>query len=296
MKAQVLVIEPELDAALLQIKVEGVKPGQPTGLDLPYFNIAEESKRPLAGPGDWVIAFTNMFEIALRDEPMTAQRGTIAAYTKLHGRLGAFEFPYTGDVYVVDSVTNNRGSPGGALTTRKGELIGVIGREVHNTQTDTRLNYAIPIGAKVEVKVKVKVNDKDEEKMVALSLPDFVARGVRGEYKAIARVKPPPGQGGYHGIVFVPNILARTPAYVEDVIPGSPAAAAGIKPDDLVSFVDGEPVVGIQMFNDYVKEKTRPGTKVRLEVRRGESLQTVELTLTPHPAKPTPAPKPAEKK
>jgi serine protease Do len=296
MKAEVMVLEPELDAALIRIKVEGVKPGQPTGLDLPFFDFAAAAKQPLAQPGDWVIAFTNMFEIALRDEPLTAQRGTVAAFTKLHGRLGAFEFPYTGDVYVVDSVTNNPGSPGGALTTREGKLIGVIGREVHNTQTDTRLNYAIPVGAKIEVKVRVKEKDKEEERTVTLSLPEFVARGMKGEYKPIKREKPPPGQGGYHGIVFVPNVLSRTPAYVEDVLPGSPAAKAGIKPDDLISFVDGEPVVSIQMFSEYIRERTRPGTTIRLEVRRGEALQTIEMTLTPHPARPAPAPMPPEKK
>lgn len=291
LKAQVLVIEPELDAALIQIKADGKK------LDLPYFDFAEAAKRPRAEPGDWVIAFTNMFEIALRDEPLTAQRGTLAAYTKLQGRLGAFEFAYSGDVYVVDSVTNNPGSPGGALTNRRGELLGMIGREVHNTLTDTRLNYAIPVAATIDVRVRVKEKDKEEEKTVTLSLPEFVARGIKGEYRPIKREKPPPGQGGYHGIVFVPNILSRTPAYVEDVIPDSPAAKAGIKPDDLVSFVDGEPVVSIQGFNDFIRERTRPGTTIRLEVRRGEALQTIELTLTTHPPpKPAPAPPPPDKK
>ena len=295
MKAEVMVVEPELDAAIIRIKIEGKKPGEPTGLELPYFDFAEAAKQPRAQPGDWIIAFTNMFEIALRDEPLTASRGNIAAYTRLTGRVGAFELAYSGDVYVIDSVTNNPGSPGGALTSRKGDLLGMIGREVHNIQTDTRMSYAIPVASKIDVKVRVKEKDKEEEKTITLSLPDFIGRGVKGEYKPIKKEKPPPGQGGYHGIVFVPNILPRTPAYVEDVAAGSPAATAGIKPDDLISFVDGEPIPSIQVFNDYIRERTRPGTKIRLEVRRGEALQTVEMTLTPHPAKPTPAPPPVKK-
>ena len=120
-------------------------------------------------------------------------------------------------------------------------------------------------------------------------------RGCRASTSRSSADRSSAGEGGYHGIVFVPNILERTPAYVEDVVPGSPADKAGLRPDDLVSFVDGEPIVSIKAFEDYIKKHTRPGTVVRLEVRRGEALQTVELTLGAHPAKPappTPAPPP----
>src|SRR5262249_171503 len=39
-KAQTIVLEPELDAAILKIRLEGKKPEDPTGLDLPYFDFA----------------------------------------------------------------------------------------------------------------------------------------------------------------------------------------------------------------------------------------------------------------
>ena len=92
------------------------------------------------------------------------------------------------------------------------------------------------------------------------------------------------------------SILERTPAYVEEVIPGSPAAKAGLKPDDLISFVDGEPIVSIKAFEAYRKANTRPGTTVRLEVRRGDALQTIEMTLGTHPPRPTPPGAPPAKK
>src|SRR5438874_2365568 len=115
--AKVMVAEPELDAALVKIdKAE----------DLPYFDIAKAAKTPLAQPGDWVLGFSNQFQIATREEPMSVQHGVITSYTKLHGRRGVFDAPYTGDVYVVDAVTNNPGAGGGALVTRKGELLGII--------------------------------------------------------------------------------------------------------------------------------------------------------------------------
>ena len=220
-------------------------------------------------------------------------RGVIAARTRLSGRVGVFDFPYNGDVYVVDQITNNPGAPGGALTTRDGKLVGVIGREIKNTQTETNINYAIPVNASVTVTHKTKQKDEEEEKTVTIAFPDFVARGMKGQYKPTKRdpsiVR---GEGGWTGLVFVPNILARTPAYVDGVIPSSPAAKAGFRPDDLISFVDGEPIASITAFQEYLRAHTRPGMTIRVDVRRGEALQTIELPLGTHPPRPVPAPAP----
>jgi serine protease Do len=276
MKAQVLVTEPELDAALVQIKVEGKKPGEATGLDLPHFDFAAAAKRPSAKPGDWVLGFSNCFEIAMRDEPLTVQRGVIASRSKMHGRRGIFDFPYTGDVYVVDAITNNPGAAGGPLTDRNGNLLGLIGKEMRNALSETWMNYAVPCDASLET--------RDGDKTVTLTLANFVALGMQGKYKPIKRPDKVEGPGGYHGIVFVPNVLERTPPFVEETIPGSPAAKAGIRADDLVSFVDGEPIYSIKSFLEAMK-KTRPGQKVRLEMRRGDNLTTVELDLTDPPKK-----------
>jgi serine protease Do len=300
LKAQVLAVEPELDAAVIKIRLEGKKIDEPNGLNLPYYDFAAEAKLPHAEVGDWILALTNTFEIALRDEPLSLQRGVVMAYTKLAGRRGVFEFPYTGDVYVVDAITNNPGAAGGCLIDLEGHLLGIVGREIKNSLSDTWMNYAIPLTAKAEIRTKEKVKDKDgkeheEEKVVTVTMQEFVEKGKKGEYKNVIKDKTISGEGGYHGIVFVPNILERTPAYVEDVVPGSPAAKAGFRPDDLVSFVDGEPVVSINAFNAWIKKNTRPGSVVRVEVRRGEALQTLELTLGQHtakPAPPTPSPMP----
>src|SRR5438093_3620894 len=60
--AKVAVIEPELDAALVKIdKAEG----------LPYFNVAEAAKTPLARAGDWILALSNEFNVATREEALS---------------------------------------------------------------------------------------------------------------------------------------------------------------------------------------------------------------------------------
>lgn len=269
--ADLVVQEPELDAALLKIRV-------PKGetLDLPHFDAVAASKRPLAEPGDWVLASGNAFKIAVRDEPMTVQRGVIAGYAKLTGRRGIFEAPYRGDVYVIDAITNNPGSAGGALTTRSGELLGVVGKELRNVQTDTWINYAVPLSAVVEV-------EEAGGKKVSVSMPDFLERGMKGTYKPAKRREPDPNAGQvFHGIVFVNDVVERTPPYVDEVLPGSPAEKAGLRPDDLVAFADGEPIVTIKMFRELLK-RYRPNATLTLEVRRGDSLVTKTLTLAVPP-------------
>lgn len=289
MKAVVLATEPELDIALCYIRVEGKKKDEPNGLDLSFFDINESAKRKPAEPGDWVLAHSNLFEIAMRNEPVSIMQGSITSVSKLHGKRGIFDFPYTGDVYVVDAIANGPGAGGGPLTTRKGELLGLIGREIKNSQTETWINYAIPTFAEVEI--------KDDKQAMKVSIPKFIELAKDGKYKPPTRIKEGGGLGGYTGIKFVPNVLDRTPPYVDEIIPDSPAAKAGIQVNDLVSFIDGEPIYSIKSFQAAMS-RTRSGDTVRMEVRRGDNLQSVDVKLGDWPKgmlKPTVAVPPEKK-
>src|SRR5262249_52409651 len=143
--------------------------------DLPYFDLAKEAERPLAEAGDWVLAFSNQFKIAVREEPMSVQRGSVSAYCKLHGRRGVYDAPFQGDVYFIDAITTSPGAAGGVLTTRKGELLGIIGRELRNRLSDTWINYAVPIQAKADI--------TREGKKASVDIPLFVREAIQGKYK-----------------------------------------------------------------------------------------------------------------
>ncbi len=280
-KIKVVAVEPELDAALL--KVEDLKD------EIPFFDLKESAKRPAGQPGDWVLAFSNQFEIATRNEPMTVQRGSVASVSRLRARKGITEAPYNGEVYVVDAITNNPGAGGGALTTRKGELIGMVGKELRNTLTDTWTNYALPLNAKIEV-----IPDAEKPDVKAtVSLLDFIDKGIKGTYKTVARVRPEGGTGGYHGIILVtnPEGVDRAPPYIEEVRSGSPGAKVGLKSDDLIVYVNGELVSSVKTFKDIIS-KTKPTDEITLEVKRGDKLRQVTVKLEDHPkvAK-VPAPK-----
>jgi serine protease Do len=260
--AKIVVKEPALDVAL--IKIESTVDG------LPYFDMARECKRPLAEAGDWVLAFSNQFKIANREEPMSVQRGTVAAYSKLNSRSGAFTAPYRGDVYFIDAITNNPGAAGGVITNRKGELLGILGRELRNRLSDTYINYAVPILAKTEI-----TRDK---KKVTVDIAEFVKLGMEGKYVPGTAPEKRKGPGVYTGIVLVPNVVERTPPYIEEIDPRSPAAKAGLRVDDLIVYMDGQLMSTIKVFEDQLSNY-QPGDEVELQVERKGELVGIKLKL-----------------
>jgi serine protease Do len=268
---KVIAREPELDVALVQIDTGSRK------LELEHwFNILDAAKKPTLEPGTNILAFSNQYKIAERDEPLSAQRGVISSYSRLLGRIGIFEAAYRGNVYVIDAITNNPGSGGGIITTRKGEPVAMIGKELRNELTNTWINYAIPFNASVEI------TDPKTGKKTTVSVIDLVVKGP--DYKPLPP-RPKVTTVAYHGIILVPNVVERTPPYIEEVVPGSPADKAKLKADDLIVYVDGLPVPDINTFNN-VLAGYGPGAEIKLEIQRGDKLTTVPITLA----------KPAEKK
>jgi len=80
--------------------------------------------------------------------------------------------------------------------------------------------------------------------------------------------------------------LANAPirgAMVASVVPGSPAAAAGIRPGDVITQLDTQPIVTPAIFVSAIAGM-QPGDKVDLQLQRGTSQYTVNVALASHPA------------
>src|SRR5262249_36510725 len=117
---------------------------------------------------------------------------------------------------------------------------------------------------------------KREDKLVTVTIVEVIQK--REKYQPTVKKDKKEGKGGYHGIVLVPDVVERTPPYVEDVERNSPAAKAGLRPDDLIVYVDGEQVGNIKAFREIMSQAP-PGNTVKLEVRRGDTLTSLELKL-----------------
>jgi serine protease Do len=266
--AKLIAREPDLDIALLKIEQEVE--------NLPHYDIAQAAAAPMAEAGDWVLCHSNQFGIATRSEPMSVQRGLVMAVAELRARRGIFDPPYTGEVYFIDTVACNPGAAGGIVTNRKGDLLAILGRELKSNLSNTWVNYAVPIKAKVQI-------TRDDGSKETVDFARFVKEGMEGKYKESAgKKRDKEGRGAYHGLVLVPNAVSVTPPYIEEVIPGSPAAKAKLQPDDLIVYVDGELVPSVKMLRDILRQ-TNPGVTLQLEVQRGTQLRTVRLTLEDFP-------------
>lgn len=244
--------EPSLDLAVLKIEAEG----------LPYFDLNQAVD---VGPGARVLGFSNAFKVATGDEPVSVIHGVVAAKTTLTARRGAFESPYSGPVYVVDAVTNNAGAAGGVLTTWDGRLVGMIGKELRNTQTNTWLNYVMPIS---------ELSSMVDQIMTG----KFLAKKDMNDDEGTGKSKPRRYDAGDFGIVTIPDVVSRTPAYIDRILPGSQAEKAGLQPNDLILFVGDDLVQSCQTLRDELG-RLESGGQLKMVVRRGDVLVTVSMAV-----------------
>ncbi len=246
-EAKLVGTDPRLDIAILKIDAT----------ELDYYEL---DKAVTLAPGARVLALSNLYGIATGPEPVSVLHGCVSAKTPLQTRRGAYKTPYKGDVYVIDAMTNNPGAAGGIVTDRRGRLVGLIGKELRNALDNTWLNYAYPI---------------DE---LASAVEDIRAGKLRPRTLDEDQRRPEdPLNLALLGLVMVPDVIDRTPPFVDRIIPGSPAEKAGIKPDDLILFVNGRVIQSNNTFREQL-ELIDHFADVTLTLQRDDEL--IEITLS----------------
>src|SRR3954471_10052903 len=262
--AQQIAADPLTEIAVLKF--------DPAGDEIPHFDL---SAAITVEPGTRVLAFSNLFGIAAGDEPVSMLHGVVSAVAPLEARRGAFTTNFHGNVYVVDASANNPGAAGGALTDSKGRLLGMLGKELRSNLTDSWLSYALPVSA------------------FAPTVEDILAgRFTPTELKEADRPANPLTFASL-GIVLVPDVVTRTPPYIDRVLPSSAAAAAGLRPDDLVVMINSQVASSCRQASNLT-ERLERDTAVRIGVLRGE--QFLEVTLKTKPPDSTPKETPAAEK
>ena len=239
--------DPRLELAVLKIDAT----------DLDFFDLETAVEADVASR---VLAFSNLFGVATGNEPASVMQGWIAAKTMLNARRGTFKTPYRGPVYILDAVTNNPGAAGGALTNRRGELLGVLGKELRNTLTTTWLNYALPA---TEVRTSVKDILSDTNRSRADDDRDRPDKPL-----TLAAL----------GIMLVPDVILRTPSYVDAIHHGSAAETAGLRRDDLVVMLNGRTVISHRALTDELSYLEQD-SQIVLTVVRDSELLDVPLQL-----------------
>ncbi len=258
-EARLVAADPALELALLRIPAT----------ELPFFPLDAGDSVQL---GDSVLALSNPFNIAQGNEPVSVQRGVIAARTTLHARRGVFETPYQGAIFVTDITTNNPGSCGGALISeRSGELLGVIGKELRNSENNSWLNFAIPTFVFREKVLDMMRQTPSEH----VSLIDPEAIKPKQEWIPEDTIKFFQDRG----VLLVSHVAPRTPPFVDAVKPGSAAEKAGLQQDDLIVMVNGRFTPSLANVEEWIQLLPQ-GQSITLTVERDGTLRDVTLEAT----------------
>lgn len=228
--AEVLGVDPECELALLKVPNPG----------LPAFDLKSNNK---ATPGQRVFAITNLFGIAAGNEACSSQKGVVMAISMLRASLAGKQTVYQGPIIMTDAMTNNPGASGGALIDLRGNLIGLIGKELRDEQNGIWINYALPID------------------VVKGSMERILTGQTRS---ASANTKTVENHHDYKtiGISMVPNVLPKTPAFIDRVQSDTPASRAGLMPNDLVLLVSEQRV-----------DSQKSLEKILLTIDRNDSFQ-----------------------
>ena len=194
--------------------------------------------------GDWVVAVANSFKVADKEEPLSATLGVISLRTSMEARLNDRDVAYKGDLILIDQITSNPGAAGGAVMTIEGKLVGLVGKIINSSETNTRLNYAIPnsvLKSFVDGKAKEETATVADRKAVDLGVKLFTHGG------------------------------RSSPAYIDRVVRNGPAYKAKLKPDDLIVSIAGQTIGNVRQFQDALKTLS-PTEEVIVVVKRGTEL------------------------
>ncbi len=243
-RAEQLGVDPVSELAMLKLPLE-------EGETLPAFDFAGGHA---ANVGDRVLALSNLYNIAGGDEPVSVLQGVVTAIAPLDARRGGFQSNFHGRVYIVDAAANNPGAAGGALVDWQGRLLGVLGKELKSRSTGAWLHYALPID---EIAATVE--------RLRTGRPDSAASDLPAPIEPLTLADL--------GLVLIPDVLARTPPFIDAVHPNSPAAAAGLRPDDLVVFVAGEPTDSCRSVVDLIRRQERFDEVQVAVLRNGEFIE-----------------------
>ena len=240
--------DPQTEIAVLKLELEANE----------YFDLA---KSPQAKAGMRVLAFSNLYGIATGPEFNSIQKGVVMAITQLSARRGRYKTLYQGPVIVVDAMTNNPGATGGVLVDLQGRAIGMLGKELRDEQAGIYLNYALPADVLLGSIKRIMSGE-------------IVVANRRGEVEPDAD----PHSLRTVGITLLPDVLPKTPPFIDSIAEGSIAQRSGLMNNDLILVVNSQRIDSQRTLRELLSTINRNDSYTLL-VQRGQEL--VELVIRP---------------
>ena len=205
--------------------------------------------------GEWAIAIGNPFGFVLANSEPSVTAGVISATGR--NLMGSSEGAGVYVDMIQTDASINPGNSGGPLVNARGEDVGVNSSIYTPSQGSVGLGFAIPI---------------NRARRVAEDLIDHgeIRRPWIGEL-----LRNPAG-------AINPRDVINSGAVLRGVVPGSPAAAAGLRADDQITRAGNRQVRNAFDW-EAARLSLRVGDRVPLVVRRGGRDVTVTVTVADRP-------------
>jgi len=164
-------------------------------------------------------------------------------------------------VYVQTDAPINPGNSGGPLVDVEGRLVGINTFILTQSGGNEGLGFAIPSGILAAAYPELRKYGHLHRGEIGISVQGITPSLAAGL-----------GLSSDHGVI------------VSDVLPGSPAEAAGLKIQDIIISIEDEPVDGLPIFNLRTL-MLRAGMHARLAILRGTERMNLEIPVAQRPHK-----------
>jgi S1-C subfamily serine protease len=257
--ATVVGADPSTDLALLKIDAKNPPAPLPLG----------DSDRLRVG--QFVVALGNPFGLE--------RTLTVGVVSSLGRIIQSPDGRFIGEAIQTDAAINP-GNSGGPLLDLEGQVIGVNAQIVSPSQASAGIGFAIPCNAVRRVVPQLISTGHYPHPWLGVNLLGLTPEWI----EAFKQVGAPLG--------------AESGLLVVEVVPGAPAAAAGIRAGDrlvnignaqipvggdIVTAIDGKAVSTVQDLTIYLDEERQVGDQVELTVVRDGQETTVAVTLAERP-------------
>jgi putative serine protease PepD len=199
--------------------------------------------------GDPVVAIGSPFSL-----PETTTTGIVSAV----GRSITAPNNYTITAAIQTDAAINPGNSGGPLLDASGQVLGLNDQIQTNSGSSAGVGFAVPSNTVARIANLIIAGHPVKHSYVGVSLDASSNAGG-------AQISTQPDQQGH-----------------PPVLPGSPAATAGLRPGDVITAINGKAVSSTSQFIQTV-DSYPPGAKITLTVKRGGNTQQVPLTLGTRP-------------
>jgi serine protease DegS len=174
----------------------------------------------------------------------TVSMGIVSA----KGRYGLGESPY--EDFLQTDAAINPGNSGGALIDTSGRLIGINSLIFSRSGGYQGIGFAVP-------------------SKLAMGVLDMIVREGR-----VIR--------GWLGVEISANAEGRRGLHVAAVVPGGPAAVAGLRPGDYILAVNHEPALDARALVGLIAT-AQPGSEITIEALRGQERIALSATAGTRP-------------